>query len=223
MSAKPYDIASLVALGLGFVALAVWSVRKSEDPGRTAFKWVLTLVILIYIFWKVFPMADQGGIVAFTAVANCMFAGLILFLTWRQNIGAIIAKPFTSLYDGGEAEPEPRPFYSIARARQKQAKYPEAVEEIRKQLERFPTDFEGQMFMAEVQAEGLKDLAAAEGTIQNLCAQPEHVPKNIAFALYTLADWHLKYNRDTDAARRAFEQIITLLPETEFSLIASQR
>lgn len=223
MSARAYDIASYIALALAFVGVAGWSVRKSEDPARTAFKWVLTLVIILYLRWGVMPQADQGGIAAFIAVAECAIAGLVMFIIWRQNIGAIVAKPFTSLYDGGEAPPEPRPFYSIARARQKQAKYPEAIAEIQKQLERFPTDFEGQMLLAEIQAEGLKDLPATEGTIQNLCAQPDHAPKNIAFALYSLADWHLKYGHDTEAARRAFEQIISLLPETEFSLTASQR
>lgn len=223
MSAKIYDIATYVALALAVLGLAGWSVRKSEDPARTAFKWFLTLVIVVYVNWKVFPSADQGGMAAFVAVAECMIAGLALFITWRQNIGAMVAKPFTSLYDGGDTEPEPRPFYSIARARQKQAKYAEAIAEIQKQLERFPTDFEGQMFLAEIYAEGLKDLAAAEATIQNLCAQPDHAAKNIAFALYSMADWHLKYAKDTDAARRIFEQVIATLPETEFALTAAQR
>ena len=223
MSAKVSDLATDVVLALAFLGVAVWSVRKSEDPARTAFKWLLTLLIVVYVGWKVFPMADAGGIAAFMAVAECMIAGLVLFITWRQNIGAIVAKPFTSLYDGGETPPEPRPFYSIARARQKQAKYPEAMAEIQKQLERFPTDFEGHMLLAEIQAEGLKDLVAAEATIQSLCAQPDHAPKNIAFALYSLADWQLKYARDTAAASRAFEQVIALLPDTEFSLSAAQR
>jgi tetratricopeptide (TPR) repeat protein len=212
---------SVVALAFGYVAFR--SIKRSEDPPRTAFKWVLTLVVAGFIRWKAFPMAEEGGMSAFIAVADCMIAGLVLFITWRQDIGSLVAKPFTSLYDGGDVEIEPRPFYSIARARQKQAKYAEAVDEIRKQLERFPTDFEGQMFMAEIQAQDLKDLAAAEATIQNLCAQPGHAPKNIAFALYSLGDWHLKYAQDREAARQAFEQVVVLLPDTEFALTASQR
>src|SRR5262249_15471210 len=69
----------------------------------------------------------------------------------------------------------------------------------------------------------LKDLPATEATVQLLCAQPGHAEKNIAFALYSLADWQLKFARDNDAARRAFEQIIALLPDTEFALTAAQR
>ena len=79
------------------------------------------------------------------------------------------------------------------------------------------------MLMAEIQAQDLKDLSATDITIQTLCAQPGHAPKNIAFALYSLADWHLKYAQDREAARRALEQVITLLPDTEFALTASQR
>ena len=118
---------------------------------------------------------------------------------------------------------EPKPFYSIARARQKQAKYLEAVIEIQKQLERFPTDVEGLMLLAEIQAQDLKDVVAAEQTIQTFCGQPGHAQKNIAFALHSLADWQLKYAKDVDAARRALQQMIDLLPDTEFALAASQR
>jgi tetratricopeptide (TPR) repeat protein len=223
MSETVDKIISYTVLALGFGFFAFHTIKKSEDPARTAFKWVFSLIVAALIRWEAFPLAERGGMSAFAAVAQCMIAGLVLFITWRQDIGALIAKPFTSLYDGGDVEIEPRPFYSIARARQKQAKYVEAVEEIRKQLERFPTDFEGQMLMAEIQAQDMKDLASAEATIQILCAQPGHAPKNIAFALYSLGDWHLKYAQDREAARRAFEQIVTLLPDTEFALTASQR
>lgn len=212
---------AVLALALG--ALAFWSIKRAEDPARALFKWVLTGVLIGFLAWKVFPTADAGGMAAFSALASCMLTALVIYITWRHEIGALVAKPFSSLYDGGDIPPEPKPFYSIARARQKQGKYAEAVAEVRKQLERFPTDFEGQMFLAEIQAQDLKDLAETELTIQTLCAQPGHAPKNIAFALYSLGDWQLKYRQDPDAARRAFEQIITLLPETEFALTAAQR
>jgi tetratricopeptide (TPR) repeat protein len=223
MSERADEILTFSAMALAFGFVAFYSTKRSEDPARTAFKWVLTLVIIGFIRWKAFPMADEGGITAFSAVALSMIGGLVLFITWRQNLGSLVAKPFASLYDGGDVQVEPRPFYSIAHARQKQGRYLDAIAEIQKQLERFPTDFEGQMFMAEIQAQDLKDLAATEMTIQQLCAQPGHAPKNIAFALYSMADWHLKYAQDREAARRAFEQVIALLPETEFALTAAQR
>ncbi|HZR21885.1 MAG TPA: hypothetical protein VFE51_31675 [Verrucomicrobiae bacterium] len=223
MSDLANRIATDVTLALAFGFVAFFTIKRAEDPARMLFKWILTAVLVILVVWKVFPSADAGGIAAFAAVANCMLVALVLVIVWRHNIGALFAKPFTSLYDGGDLEPEPRPFYSIARARQKQGKYAEAIGEVQKQLERFPTDFEGQMFMAEIQAQDLKDLDATEATVQNLCAQPGHAHKNIAFALYSLADWQLKYRQDKEAARRALQQIVDSLPESEFALAAAQR
>ncbi len=216
-------VVTWAAFGLVACWLIYQSLRKSEDPARTAIKWLFTVVLVGLLVWKIPPMMDRGGIVATDGLFYTLIAGLALAITWRHDITAMIAKPFGSLYDGGNVPPEPRPAYSIAQSRQKQGKYIEAIDEIQKQLERFPSDFEGQMLMAQIQAEDLKDLSAAEGTIQALCAQPGHAPRNVAFALYSLADWQLKCGHDPQAARRALEQVGTLLPDTEFALTAGQR
>src|SRR5579872_3140007 len=157
MSAKLEEIGSYIVLTLVLGFVAFQSMKHSEDPARTGFKWLLTVGIIAFVRWKAFDLADKGGLAAFYGVAVSAVGGLVLFITWRQEIGSVVAKPFVSLYSGGDEPPEPRPFYSIARARQKQGKYADAVEEIRKQLERFPTDFEGHMLMAEIQAQDLKD------------------------------------------------------------------
>ena len=216
-----------IAVGSALAGLAGWiiyyTVKKSEDPARLLFKWIITIIVVCLMYWHAFPMAGQGGMVAFTGVSWAIIYGIVLTITWRHNIGGLIAKPFASLYDGGDLEVEPRPAYSIAQSRQKQGRYLEAVAEIRKQLDRFPTDFEGHMMLAQIQAENLKDLPGAELTIQRICSQPGHAQKNIAFALYSLADWHLKIGQDLEGARRALEQIPLLLPDTEFALTAAQR
>jgi tetratricopeptide (TPR) repeat protein len=146
-----------------------------------------------------------------------------LTIIWRHNIADLIAKPFANLYDGGSVEPIPHPAYSVAQSNQKRGKYLEAVAEIRKQLGRFPTDVEGQLLLAQIQAEDLKDLTAAELTIQHFCDQPGHAPQNITFALYSMADWHLKIAQDREAARRDLEKIIVLFPGSEFALGAAHR
>jgi hypothetical protein len=223
MSERVHSIAVMLALGGVFGWLIVHTIRRAEDPPQMIFKWVLTLICMSLTYWQAFPMAEKSGIAAFSGVCLAMFYGLVMAVTWRRTIGGLIARPFASLYDGGNVPPEPRPAYSIAQTRAKQGKYVESILEIRKQLERFPTDFEGQLMMAQVQAENLKDLTAAEATIQQLCAQPGHAPRNIAFALYSMADWHLKYATDAEAARRCLEQVGVLLPGTEFALSAAQR
>src|SRR5205823_9169883 len=132
-------------------------------------------------------------------------------------------RPLTSLFDGGEQEVVPQPFYSIAEARRKQGKYLEAVAEIRRQLARFPGDFAGMLMLAEVQAEQLDDLPGAQLTIDRLVIESERNPLNLSLALNRLADWQLKIGHDPDSARAALERIIEMFPETEQAYLATQR
>ena len=101
--------------------------------------------------------------------------------------------------------------------------YAEAIMEIEKQLGRFPTDVEGQLLMARIQAENLDDMDAADATIQRLVAQPGHPSGSMVGALYALADWRLKFSKDPEAARAALERIVELFPETEYARDAAQR
>jgi tetratricopeptide (TPR) repeat protein len=194
----------------------VRTVRNAEDPARMVFKWVLTIPAVFMIIMAV-PMFGLYGPMVIGA------CGVLMSALWTPHIGAMLAKPLTSMFDGGDTPPEPKPAYSVAQARRKQGKYLESVIEVEKQLARFPTDFEGQMLLAQLHAEDLKDLPAAEATILELCNQPGHAPVNIAYAFYTLADWHLKIARDREAAQRALEEIGARLPNTEFALTAAHR
>jgi tetratricopeptide (TPR) repeat protein len=213
-------IMGLAAIG-GFV---VYTVIKGDDPAAMVFKWLLTAGVLTLAYFFVLPMFKEMGYeAAFGGIPATAMCGIVLAIIWREAIAGVIASPFASLYDGGNEQPDPRPAYSVAQARQKQGRYHEAVMEIRKQLERFPTDFEGHLLLAEVQAEDLKDLQAADMTIQKLCSQPGHAPINLVFALYSMADWNLKYAQDPEAARKNLQQIIDLFPNTEFALVAAQR
>lgn len=204
--------------------LVYWTMKNSADPGRMLFKWILTAIMLGVLFGVVGPIVGEGGYGgAFVGIPATAVCGLVFFIIWRHSICGLVAKPFTSLYDGGDAQIDPQPMYSTARARQKQGRYLEAVAEVRDQLNRFPTDVEGHLLLAEIQAENLKDLEGAGNTIHRFCSQLGHAPKNIAYALYSLADWHLSVAQDREGARAALERIIELLPDTELSLGAAQR
>jgi tetratricopeptide (TPR) repeat protein len=212
-----------------FLAIAVWllirALKRSEDPVLLIVKWILTVLIIGCIVWKAVPMADPNtqGVGAFAGVALAAFCGLALYAVWRHNIASIVSKPFESLYDGGDREIEPSPVYSVARAKRNRGRYDEAIGEIRKQLDTFPQDFEGYFMLAEIEAENLNDLRSAEITIQRLCNQPGRAPRHIVLALNTLADWHLKFAQDRDAARQDLERIIALFPDSEMSALAAQR
>ncbi|HWX22724.1 MAG TPA: tetratricopeptide repeat protein [Candidatus Binatia bacterium] len=213
-------IISAVLTFLVVVGLLLWlmlrTIKNAEDPAKMTFKWVITWPVIILAFAAI-PMLSFFG--PFVIV----FCAVILSALWTPHIGAGFAKPLTSLFDGGDLPPEDRPAYSVAWARQKRGDYLQAVAETRKQLERFPADFEGHMLLAQIQAENLKDLPGAELTIQRFCDQPHHAPKNITFALFSMADWYLRFSQDREAARRCLQKIIDVLPDTEFALTAAQR
>ncbi len=215
-------IALIVAVGAIVWAL-VHCLRRTEDPARLLFKWALTIpLVLIMVLW-LGPFATSSQVGAFIGVPMVAACGIVLAAIWRHNIANLIASPFASLYDGGTDPPIPRPAYSIAQAKQKKGQYVEAIADIRTQLDRFPTDVEGQMLIAQIQAEDLKDMPGAELTIDHLCAQTGHAPQNIVFALYSLADWHLQVSQDREAAKRDLERVIELFPDSEFALGAGHR
>jgi tetratricopeptide (TPR) repeat protein len=221
-SLPPVARAGLLMLALGLVIwAAILILRRSEQPGRLLFKWALSALVLSWMSWQMnqFTGVDANLSRLWVGLA----AGFILLATWRHNITDFFARPVGSLFDGGDVEVEPQPYYSMAEAKRKRGQYAEAIAEIRRQLEKFPTDFNGQMMLATIQAEHLNDLPGAELTIQRLCAQRGHAPVNLAHAWSALADWHLKYAVDRDAARRDLQQIVEALPDTDFALAAAQR
>jgi tetratricopeptide (TPR) repeat protein len=227
MTGRTFEIVRgtmLLAIALGFIGwFFVRCLKRSDDPARLIFKWILTVpVVLGMLFW-VGPLATSSAGGAFIGVPLIAACALVLAAIWRHNLADLVAKPFGSLYDGGSEPPTPKPAYSIAQSKQKKGEYLEAVAKIREQLDRFPTDMEGQMLLAQIQAEDLKDLQAAELTIEHFCAQPGHAPPNIVFALYSLADWHLQIGRDREAAERDLRRVIELFPESELALGAAHR
>lgn len=214
-----------LATVLALIGWVLWRwLKKSDDPGGLLVKWVVSAVILSVLIFVVAPIVAGGGYGgAFIGIPATAVCGLALAIVWRRSIANLVANPVGALYDGGSAEVDPQAYYSIAEAKRKRGHYNEAIAEIRKQLEKFPTDYTGQLLLAEIQAENLNDLPGAELTIQRFCNQPGHAPRNIAFALNTLADWHLKYDLDAEAAKQDLQQVVERLPDSEFALLAQQR
>ncbi len=149
--------------------------------------------------------------------------GLVLAIIWVPVITGYVGRLFGSLLDGGNQEIEAKPIFSIFQSLRQKGKYFEALAEIRRQLDKFPTNFEAQMLLAELQAENLNDLPGAEITVQRICNQPGHTPLQLAFALNRLADWHLGLTKDRDSAQQVLEKIQELYPGTELALNAAQK
>ena len=224
-----------VILGLAVLGgLVAWGLRcwwrRSEDRPGLAVKWGVTLLVLVFLGVLVIPeiQSQPGGEMAAmgTAVFGALalaVSGLVLAIIWTPNITEWFGRKVGQLYDGGDLPADPEPFFSIAEARRKQGKPAEAVEELVRQLERFPTHFRGLMLLADIQARDLHDLDAARLTIGRVINQPGHTPRNITFALTQLADWELAVAEDPAAAQAAFEQIIERFPDTPEAYHAHQR
>lgn len=219
MSRTMYLIANVLGLlvfGIIVLYLLVRSLKKSEEPGKLLFRWLLTFILIavgIYTIRKFPPFAWPIVAAAF---------GLPIAVIWARSIGEMVAAPFGSLMTGGNDAPEPTPFYSIAEARRKQGQFDESIRLIRAQLEKFPGDFTGMMLIATIQAEDQKDVQGAQRTIEQLVSDSSRPPQAIASALHALADWHLAL-QDPDSARLPLERILELYPDTPISQIANQR
>lgn len=206
--------ALLFLVGVGWVFYRAF--KNSEDPVRLLFKWVVTvgvLVMLVMVVPKAGPFSPIFG----------LFLGLILVVLWARDIAALVGGPLGNIIDGGSQEFEARAFYSAAEKHRQRNQFHEAIAEVRKQLEKFPNDFGGQMLLAEINAENLQDLQSAEIIIQKIVNQPSRSPAQIAGALHALADWHTKLAQDPHSARLALEQIIARFPDSPASQMASQR
>ena len=204
---------------LGIVLVIGWrlwrTLGRTDDPAKLAMKWLVTAAA-VFVLYHVLPWGIPGLLVG-------LVLGIFLSILWAPHIGALVSQPITAIYDGGDQESDARPLYSIAEAKRKQGKYAEAMAEVRAQLEKFPDDFTGWLLLAEIQAEKLNDLAGAQDTIDRILSQKGHLPKNVAYALSRLADWHLKFGLDRESARTALERIVQLLPDTEQAQLALQR
>jgi len=213
---------------LGTLALVAWMLtawwKKSDDRPGLLKRWLLTLADFLFLGLVVGPVVGRFDYVAaFVGVPMAAVGGLILALIWTPHLAGAVGRKFGQLYDGGDVPADPEPFFSIAEARRKAGRYAEAVAELQRQLEVFPTHFRGLMLLAEIQADHLHDLPAAAETIARLVNQPEHPPKNVAYAFTRLADWQLKYLKDPVAARETFQQIIDRFPDSPEAHHAHQR
>ena len=209
---------------LGFVGWLFWrALKRSDEPARLIFKWVITIPVIACFVWVIMPTVRNGGLGAVAGIIAAVVFGNLMVIVWGHSIIDIVANPIASLYTGGNEPPEPKPCYSVARARRMRREFLEAVVAVREQLALFPNDMEGVMFLAAIQAEDLKDLPSAEMTLNLFCDRPEAPPKQVAAAMNQLADWHIRLAQDFDSARATFDKIITRFPDTELALQAAQR
>ena len=206
------------------------SLKRTEAPAQMVFKCLFSVVLGAGTFFfdrHLIKMLQGDTLSDFIPTAlmvgSVAISGIILGIMWAPQFGNLLCNPITNFMDGGNEEPEPKPYYSIARSLRMKGKFLDAVVEVRKQLTRFPNDFEGVGLLAGIQAENLRDLPGAVITLNHFCDRPEAPPRQFAAAMNQLADWQLKLAQEADSARAALERIVARFPDTELALLAAQR
>jgi len=214
-----FEVVATLAVICCFI---IW-IRRVRDKQALAVRVIVSLLLTALWFFPCRKLFEKGGGYSIAALCFTVAYGWLMAIVWVPAITGWVGGLFGSLFDGGTQQVEARPYYSAFRAKRTNGKYYEALAEVRKQLEKFPHDFEGHMLLAELQAENLNDLPGAEVTIHRACNHPDQSPGNISFALNKLADWHLGLTKDRDSAQRTLEKIIEMLPDTEMAIRAAQR
>src|SRR5512138_2094346 len=113
---QPLRIALLLlvtAAIFGCTGLLFWrALKRSEEPARLIFKWILTFVIVGWIVYEARRAqgAEKLGVLLFVALPSAV----VLIFLWGRQIGELVARPFTDMFSGGSEEPDPQPLYSVA-------------------------------------------------------------------------------------------------------------
>ncbi|HEV2691605.1 MAG TPA: hypothetical protein VG347_01785, partial [Verrucomicrobiae bacterium] len=212
-----------IIVAIGAVWLLIHTFGQSTSRPMLVVKFVVTAAVLWFISNTVVPDFKNGGGDAIHGLILMLLCGGVITVTWRHSIIEMIASPLTNLFDGGNEPPEHKPYYSIANAKRKRGEYHDAIAEVRRQLEKFPNDFEGTMLLASILAENLNDLQGADNILNQYCDWPKAPDAQMAAAWTTLADWHMKHGLDVDAARHSLEKIVARFPESQLALLAQQR
>src|SRR5882672_11023080 len=146
-----YGLFVLLA-GIGIAGRCAWRLLKnSTDPAGLLFRWIVTLAVVgggyFFVDWII--GGPQGG--AMEKIVGLMAAlvlALVLAVLWAPPIVDVVSGWIGSIFTGGSTPPPPQPYYSIAETKRKQYKFKEAIYEVQRQLEKFPTDVTGQMMLA---------------------------------------------------------------------------
>ena len=119
--------AFLFAIVIGGGAwLYIRRLKRAEDPAQMVFKCLFSaaLGVSTFLFDRHLAKMLQGDMLgdfvpAALMVGSVAVSGIILSIMWAPQFGNFLCNPITNLMDGGNEEPEPKPYYSIAISKRK--------------------------------------------------------------------------------------------------------
>ena len=218
---------SILAIGVVFLACGVFlahRMSKRDDgqmfdmPGRI----VVTLGV-VGIMWGALRTMSGGGVVGGVVLMMLVIpSGVIMAFVWLPTLVEGALSGLTGAMTGGDQEVEAKPFYFRALAKRSQGRFSEALVEIDTEMLKFPGNLEGLLLKAEIQADDLKDLRAAEALLREAIATPDRTQAERLTAQFRLADLLLHRLEDVPAGREVLERILEDNPDTEAAQTARQ-
>ncbi len=207
----------LLAAAFAFSAWVFYRLTQGGRDGdvllpRTGLiGWLLLLAILVLV-WLPFGVT----------LPLLIPVALIFSYTWAPSLMGWLFKPLWAVFDGGQEEVEPKPFYHRVAAHRNKGQYDLAVHEVMQQLAEFPGDFEGMMLLAELQSEQLMDVNGAIQTLEQIIATPGRSDREQILALNRIADLHVR-REDRAAARNTLLRVVNGWPRSDPAHFAETR
>ena len=206
----------LSAFGLWGLMYGLFRVfQKSEHPVRLGVK----LAVSAALISAAYDLANAGGL----AIIAAIVAIAPLTLIWTGDITELVGRRAVGIYTGGKTEMEQEALLSSVQALKSSGQYQEALKVAKKELDRYPDDFDCILLIASVHAEGFRDVPLATRMLKSLLSRPETGDKQIAHALSTLADWQLNISRNPAAATATLRQISGKFPGSRAAHSAENR
>src|ERR1035441_8692076 len=189
------DIGTAALVGAVVIALGWRCLRKSAEPAKLVFKWILTAGIIVGTILFLPHIPEWIWPIVMVPV------GIVMAVMWAPGLGALMVSPLTDAIDGGDVPLEAQPFYSIAETKRRNGHPQEAIAIVRAQLEKFPGDFPGTLLLASILVEDMNDLPGAQLALERWMEGPAVTSHGKASALTTIADWQLQFAQDRSEER----------------------
>ena len=159
-------LSSLAAVVI-VVGLILWA-RSVHDKKAAYIRLAITGVMSLVMYFFIFRLFKAGGYVQIAGVFFTLAWGWCMAIVWVPAMTGLLGKLFGSFYDGGSAEVDPKPFYSVFRTHRAKGKYQEALADYGRALQKNPKLASALLGrgIAELRtgsaARGQADIAAAE-------------------------------------------------------------
>ena len=206
----------LSAFGVWAAMFWVYGVFARSENALGLGMRVLISFVLISAGWE---LNDEGGLGSLFAIFALMPLGPI----WAGPISGYFGGQVGKHFDGGDQEVEKQALLASVEGFRTSGQHQPALAKAQEELDRYPDDFDGNLLVATIHAEDLRDVMIATRVLKWIMVQPETTSKQIAHALSTLADWQLNVTRDPDAAATTLRQIIAKFPDSRAAHSAEQR